>query len=271
MGGARFGEQTLQHCLGAVDSARLEVDPFPHFIATDLLPTDVYAELLSSFPAHQQYEVFSYNKHRDDSGAANRFRFRFTMKSMRRLPQPQRQLWLEVCAVLASPELKQAVFRKLSPGLELRYGVDASKVSELSGHAMPELFRETQGYTIKPHPDTRRKVVTMQLALPGDESQRELGTELYRMSLNPLTWLRAPHGFEIVRQMPFLPNMAYAFTVLNTFRLRSWHGRSAIPAVAGTRNSILNLWYDDAADIDREILEPANLRALLKHQTRAAA
>src|SRR5262249_17242079 len=111
------------------------------------------------------------------------------------------------------------------------------------------------GYAIKPHPDTRRKVVTMQIALPRDDSQRELGTEFYRRSLNPLTLTRAPHGFVIARTMDFLPNTAYAFSVLNTFRLKSWHGRSMIPVSLGERNSILNIWYENAEDANTDLID----------------
>jgi hypothetical protein len=103
--------------------------------------------------------------------------------------------------------------------------------------------------------DTRRKVVTMQIALPGDESQRELGTEFYRRSRNPLTLTRPPRGFTIARRMDFLPNTAYAFSVLNTFRLKSWHGRSTIPDCLGVRNSILNIWYEKAADANPDLIE----------------
>jgi hypothetical protein len=95
----------------------------------------------------------------------------------------------------------------------------------------------------------------MQIALPRDESQRELGTEFYRRSLNPLTLTRAPHGFVIARTMDFLPNTAYAFSVLNTFRLKSWHGRSTIPASLGERNSILSIWYEKAADANTDLID----------------
>src|SRR5262249_6971864 len=143
----------------------------------------------------------------------------------------------------------------LAPGLSYRYAIDPRQAAELPGFALPELFHETSGYTIKPHPDTRRKVVTMQIALPKDASQRDLGTEFYQRSRNPLSLTRPPRGFTIAKRMEFLPNSAYAFSVLNTFRLKSWHGRSTIPDRAGERNSILNIWYEKASDANGDLIE----------------
>jgi hypothetical protein len=122
------------------------------------------------------------------------------------------------------------------------------------------LYRETAGYSIKPHPDTRKKVVTMQIALPRDESQQHLGTEFYSRSLKPAAWLRTPKGFDIVKTTPFLPNTAYAFVVLNTMRLKSWHGRSTLSDNWGVRDSILNIWYDKAQNGNAEINAENELR-----------
>jgi len=94
----------------------------------------------------------------------------------------------------------------------------------------------------------------MQIALPRDDSQRDLGTEFYRRSRNPLSLARPPRGFVVARLMAFLPNTAYAFAVLNTLRLKSWHGRSSIPASQGERNSLLNIWYEKAEDANTDLI-----------------
>jgi len=130
--------------------------------------------------------------------------------------------------------------------LAYRYGVPAAGVPDLVGHSRPTLYRETDGFEIPPHPDTRRKVVTMHLYLPADESQLGLGTALYRRKV-----LAPPAGpwrwrFERVKQFPFKPNSAYAFAVNNTVRKKSWHGRERLPAGSGVRNTLLNTFYEEA-------------------------
>jgi hypothetical protein len=127
------------------------------------------------------------------------------------------------------------------------------EAGDLEGYALPELFREFSCYRIKPHPDTRRKVVTMQISLPRDNSQPEMGTEFYRRSLNPMHLMREPRGFEVVKCTPYVRNSAYAFTVLNKITWKSWHGRSTLPANNVIRNTILNIWYQSQEDANQDV------------------
>ncbi len=128
------------------------------------------------------------------------------------------------------------------------------EAADLEGYALPELFREFASYRIKPHPDTRRKVVTMQISLPRDDfSHPQFGTEFYRRSLNLLHLMREPNGFEIVKCTPYVRNSAYAFTVLNKITWKSWHGRSTLPAANIVRNTILNIWYLSQADANQDV------------------
>lgn len=237
-------ERTVAHLVGAVQKVTMERQPFPHILVGGFLPDDVFRHALEHFPPPSAYHPFGYDKHHTTSGQSTRVRFDFTTACLGQLTGDLKTFWYTIRSALGSTELKTAVYEKLSPGLAFRYGIPREEARDLAGYAVPELLRETEGYSIKPHPDTRRKVVTMQLALARDASQEPLGTEFYRRSLNPLSLLREPRGFEIARRMPFLPNTAYAFSVLNSLVVKSWHGRTKIPGEFGERNSILNVWYE---------------------------
>jgi hypothetical protein len=248
-------KRCLDYFAAAIGWAPAVADPFPHVVVNGFFPEDVYRDLLRKLPDTALYEPFSYGKHHTAAGESNRMRFRLTSDCLERLDARRRSFWLTIRSVLGSRELKMLTFEKVAAGLAYRYSVSQDQVSSLPGYALPELFHERGGYAIDPHPDTRRKVVTMQIALPRDDSQRDLGTEFYARSLRPSALLRPPRGFSIVRRMEFLPNTAYAFAVLNTLRLKSWHGRTAIPASLGDRNSILNIWYAKVEDANAELVE----------------
>src|SRR5437868_1128257 len=237
----------LAHMVDATRQSPPETEPFPHVVVKDFFPADVYADLLAFLPADEQYETFSYGKHHTKDGQSNRLRFRMKNEWLNRLTGAQRTFWYAVRQALGSPKLKSSVFEKVSAGLAFRFDMPHSQTSKMEAYALPELFRELSSYRIKPHPDTRRKVVTMQISLARDDSQHELGTEFYRRSFNPLHLMREPYGFEIVKRTPFLPNTAYAFSVLNKVTWKSWHGRSTLPPNCGVRNTILNIWYSNQA------------------------
>ncbi|HVT29401.1 MAG TPA: hypothetical protein VHE81_15405 [Lacipirellulaceae bacterium] len=237
-------QEIVDHLVRVVETTPLLSEPFPHFVVQGFFPSDVYRRMLSSLPAPNEYEPFAYEKHHQQNGESNRRRFQMTNVWLERLPAQNREFWFSIRSALGSEELKRAAFGKLAPGLAFRYAVPAATAKSLPGYALPELFHETKGYSIKPHPDTRKKVVTMQIALPHDDKQNAMGTEFYRRTANPLALFREPRGFEIVKRMPFLPNTAYAFSVLNTFTLKSWHGRTEIAGECGQRNSLLNIWYE---------------------------
>jgi hypothetical protein len=220
--------------------------------------------MLDCFPPGSEFEPFAYEKHASSDGQSNRKRFRLENTCLAALPHTHQEVWCTIRSVLGSVALKEAVFDKLRSGLSYRFKCEPNSARSLPGFALPELFHETGGYRIKPHPDTRKKVVTMQIALPENDDKRHLGTEFYRRSIRPQCLLREPRGFELVKTMPFLPNTAYAFVVLNTMRLKSWHGRSTLPADCGVRNSLLNIWYQSAQHANREMIQenegPAELQ-----------
>ena len=110
----------------------------------------------------------------------------------------------------------------------------------------PVLYADFDGYSIKPHPDTRRKVLTMLIYMPEDESQRELGTTVYKVSpMGVFAW--KSYGLVKVKTADFLPNTGFAFVVIHpahSLLHTSWHGRDTIALDnARPRTTILNTFY----------------------------
>lgn len=247
--------EAIRHMIGRVEATPYETDPFPHIAIRDFFPSALYRRILAEMPPNNEYQSRTPDKHGGYGDDPNRRNFRLVEERISRLTPAVAQLWRDVRDAISSPELKRAVFTKLAGGLAFRYGIDPKTAAEVPGYPRPELYREIKGYRNAPHPDTRRKVVTMQMSLAADDSQKDLGTSFYKRSLNPAAWLREPRGFDIVKRMSFAPNAAYAFVVLNNVTKKSWHGRETLKEDGGTRNSILHVYYGDPKDGNQEIVQ----------------
>ena len=79
------------------------------------------------------------------------------------------------------PKSRPRLREKLDEGFRIR-SRRSGEEWPVPMHPRPVLYTDLNGYAIKPHPDTRRKVLTMQIYLPSDDSQRELGTAIYKIS-----------------------------------------------------------------------------------------
>lgn len=247
--------QVLAHMLQRLEATKTCEDPYPHFWLREVFPPNVYEQMLRRLPRDGDFAPQKAERFYKQDGTSTRLQLPVLEHHLAKLPGDDADFWLGIHDVLHSRELKQAVYRRLAPGLMYRYGVGKSAVEELPGVPAPRFFRERDGYAIAPHPDTRRKIVTLQFALPADRSQLDLGTGIYVRSLLPGDWLGQPsgfRGFRKVQQYPFEPNSAFAFSVLNSLGKKSWHGREKLDGDCGVRNSILTIYYATQGDVDIE-------------------
>jgi hypothetical protein len=243
-----ISRQVLNHLVRRIEAAPAQDRPFSHLYFDEVFPSDLYDDLLGHLPDPEAYSG-SANRYRGEGNVGYvRWLFELTPGALRDLPDPQRELWGGVAAALTAPELKRAIYAKLAKDLAYRYSVPRSDVARLAGYSRPILYRETEGFEIPPHPDTRKKVVTMHLYLPSDRSQIALGTALYRRKRPAWPFGDWQRRFEKVKQFAFLPNSGYAFVVNNTLAKRSWHGRERLPEGAGVRNTLLNAFYEAPRD-----------------------
>jgi hypothetical protein len=233
---AELTDQLVAHAVSSIEAAEHFALPFPHIVFRNFFPAALYRDLLHSIPT-EGYDPIT--------GTGTRMALRLYGDNVDKIDPDLRSLWTAVSAALTSKDVERAIRIKLQDGLEIRargdnlVGPDALKLV-----AKPVLYRDKDGYQIKPHPDTRKKVVTMQLYCPADASQQALGTTLYRASLKGLLH-PGSYCLEPVKTIPFLPNLGYAFVVLKAYHSltkMSWHGRPPIQTDQA-RISILNTFY----------------------------
>ena len=231
----------LESATGSILSAEAFRKPYPLIHFTNFFPGEFYARLVRRFPDVDRFAGLN--------GDGTRREYALYDEGRDPGSEEGRELWGIVRRVLSSPELASALREKLDEGFRIR----AKRSGEewpVPMHPRPVLYTDLNGYAIKPHPDTRRKVLTMQIYLPQDESQRELGTAIYKVSpMGVFAW--KSYGLARARTMPFLPNSGYAFVVIHpaySLLRASWHGREAISVpVEKPRLSILNTYYREPA------------------------
>ena len=225
------------HLIERVSEASLERDPFCHIYLERVLPAATYPLLLQNLPPPEIYSPLNLRLYAREDGRSTRDLFPLTGENLAKLPRDRAAFWASMVDALTDVEVKRAIFAKLAPDLAERFGIAEKAVADLECCYDVILFRDTEDYRIKPHPDGLNKIVTMQFYLPADEGSLELGTSLYRHKPSLFGG-----SFEEVKRFAFKPNSAYAFAVSDSKARRSWHGRDRLSGFTGVRNTLMVLF-----------------------------
>jgi len=229
--------ELVAHCAQSLRNAKVFSKPYPHLAFEKFWPEDFYRELLAKRPELDNYVQLN----RENT----RRQFTLFDGSCDAGDDERRALWKLVSDVLASPEIEAALREVLDEGFRIR-AKGSNEEWPVKMYPRPVVYTDFDGYAIKPHPDTRRKVLTMMVYMPEDDSQIDLGTTLYKISpMGVFAW--KSYGLVEEKTVPFLPNTGMAFVVIhpryNLFKT-SWHGRGPIQtAPEKPRFSLLNTYY----------------------------
>ena len=216
----------------AVDAARTDARPFYHLEFDRVFPDAVYAAMLGAMPVASDYRPMHGRSRGHDlqDGTHTRVKIDLFPEYIRHLPSEKRAVWSVVGRALCSAPVKEALRRKLAPGLEQRFGPGYAKVGM---YPIPILTRDIPGYLITPHTDTRWKGITVQFYLPRDSANSGIGTIFHD---------KLPDGtLPKVAQMKFVPNSGYAFAVGSD----TWHSADPVGPEVTTRDSILLTYFVD--------------------------
>ena len=238
------GEKALDHVVASIDACDAVDEPFSHCYFENVFPEDFYEEILERLPSPEEYHALNLKAWSRANGESTRDRMFLSKEGLEPLADDQREFWTTVTNVILSEQVKRAVFAKLWKDIAFRFKVDREEVPDLTGYPRGVLFRDTDEYRIKPHPDGESRIVTMMYYLPRDMSQESLGTSLYVK--NPLHKRLFGDKFEEVKRFPYRPNSGMAFVINRLPEKTSWHGRELIPSGSGVRNSILTQFRTDA-------------------------
>jgi hypothetical protein len=228
--GARSTDPTIeQQLVAAVDRSTLRKHPFDHIVMKDVLDPESYRALLAAMPDRQFYHELRHQDALRPDGSSTRLRLYLFPELLRRLPTEQRRMWTTMAAALSSAPLEVAFKHKFRSALEERFG---KPVERLGLFPVPILLRDQPGYRIGIHSDKFTKGITVQLYLPGDDSQRHVGTIFHEG--------QSGAAAEKTTQMPFLPASGYAFPVSLT---KSWHSAAPTTDRDGERVSMMVTYY----------------------------
>jgi hypothetical protein len=236
------GSRALRdHLIDQVNRAPLDRNPFCHIYLDGIFPDAIYPSLLQNLPPAESYSPLNLRLYARPDGRSTRDLFHLTPENLAKLPKDSAAFWASMVSGMTDVELKRTVFAKLAPDLAERFGVAEGGVPDLECCYDVILFRDTEDYRIKPHPDGLNKIVTMQFYLPEDEGTLDLGTSLYRRNRGLLGG-----SFDEVKRFPFKPNSAYAFAVSDSRTRKSWHGRDRLSGFTGVRNTLMLLFQQQS-------------------------
>ncbi len=192
--------------------------PFPHFYIRDIFPADFYRDLIANLPDHSA--MLPIGEVRPVKGYKERFVLQMSPQYLAALPEAKRKFWEECAQWMMTGKLTNYLLNKFSAHINERFKNVQSPI--FYNECM--LIEDITNYSIGPHSDSPKKVISVLFYLPKDDSQANLGTSIYVPKEASFTCPGGPHyGFENfskVHTMPFLPNSVFVF--LKT--ANSFHG-----------------------------------------------
>jgi FkbM family methyltransferase len=195
------------HVNQRIASMNIEQEPYPHFFVTDLFPEAYYRRMMAMKPSNEELICL------DDTGRAKGYPERFVMHlgdHLGNLRNPRkRRFWERHREWFCSQELMVTMVRRFYDVLVAR----GQRSLNIETEAM--FMRDLRGYSIGPHTDTSKRLLTMMVYLPDDADHAHLGTTVYAprdatLRSDGVAHFKASH-FDPVGTAQYLPNSAFGF------------------------------------------------------------
>jgi hypothetical protein len=199
----------------------------------DIFPAAYYREIQENLPPAEAMQTLA--QARGTQGYPERFVMPLGGELPAALSGRQRAFWRDLARWFFAGVFGQAVIHRFHDqiGERLKEEPEAEITDELL------LVRDRTRYSLGPHTDSPRKLVSLLFYLPADERLERYGTSMYVPREFGFTCPGGPHypfeRFERAATMPFLPNSLFAFAKTP----RAFHGVQPIEEPGVERNLLL--------------------------------
>ncbi|MBX7066117.1 MAG: hypothetical protein K1X28_02690 [Parachlamydiales bacterium] len=213
----------LEHLIGKISKAKVQKEPFSYFYIENVFPDEFYQEIIEYFPTKDHFQPLSIKGVVRPGTYNQRLSLSLDEEGIGMLPFFHQLFWSRFTEALKSRECISAIQRIFS--------IERSDiVPDLS------LVSDHSDYAIGPHTDHPQKVLTLLFYFPKDDSQKTLGTSVYRPidpSFRCEGFRHHPfEGFQNIYTAPFVPNSIFGFLKSD----RSFHGVEPIGKQEFPRN-----------------------------------
>lgn len=216
-----IGMNPLEHTIYRLRNAKIDRYPYPHFFVEKVFPEGFYRHtVLKNLPNPEKYKQLStfYKARGITDGKEN----------------PD---WLKP---FDGPYFGQQMLKLFSHEFFERYPNQARP----NFRSDWRFVQDGEGYSIGPHTDALKKVLSLLFYLPQHWADEDFGTGIYVPKDHKQTCEGGPHypfeGFEEVFRAPFSPNSCFGFWKT----ANSWHAVEPISRKI-TRNVLLYNLYEE--------------------------
>lgn len=201
--------------LNSLNNAELVHQPFSYYKIKDVFPEDFYQSLRENLPKIKDLEELKHHaSKRQDSSYARRILEIREAKDLNKIPKEIRGPWKQIWELGNDPDYQKKIIEMFAPSFNQRFkgGVKKREIT-----VKMVISRDLDQYQIQVHPDTARKVATMQFYIPEDDSLIDHGTVMYQKI--PKELRQENQRYQRVDKMKFARNSGYGFAVND----RSFH------------------------------------------------
>jgi len=134
----RLLDELIGQAVASIEAAEFSALPYPHIVFHDFFPRAFYQDLIHNVPT-QGYEPITASR--------SRMALRLYGDHVKGIERELQPMWDAVSAMLVSPQLEDAIRRRLHAGLEIRArGDKVASAADLKLVAKPVVYRDTDGY-----------------------------------------------------------------------------------------------------------------------------